>query len=107
MGTIRGPSIEMMIKMLGIKKHQAKTLKDYMRTGDVDRTLDLANTVLEGFGVEAMRDESIWAGNYYGSIGMLYVNLGDSYVPTLCYDTRKRQFIACCWADWAEKNLRF
>jgi hypothetical protein len=34
----------------------------------------------------------------------LYVNMGDTYVPTLIYDVKKQKFIVASWGDWYEKS---
>ena len=62
-------------------------LRDAETVQDVDAALDFANVMLEGHGVEAVRDRE-WEG-YYADIGLLYVNAGDTYALTLIYDTRR------------------
>jgi len=59
-----------------------------IRYPEIDEALFLANTVLEGYGVEVI------VGNYRGHRMdvALYVNMGDTYAPTIIYDTIKEKF---------------
>lgn len=55
-----------------------------------DDALDLANTLLEGYGVEyipGMRDSSTPR-----ATGLSYINVGETYSPTVCYDHNIRRF---------------
>ena len=75
----------------------------------IDCALDTASDMLNGYGVEAIHDDE-WT-NYYLSIGLLYVNMGDPYYHTLMYDTRTGRYVAGCWGDYidssAERRRRF
>ena len=101
----RGPSIQSLQQNLKIKKNNAKILKQYMNETKYDTALDFANKVMNGYGVEAVRDENIWVDNYWQNTGLLYVNKGDTYKTTLCYDTDKGTFFIGSWGDWAEKHI--
>ena len=71
---------------------------------DVDGVLERANELLEGHGVEALRDEEGgWVDSYYGDISFLYVNMGDPYIQTIGYDTEKSEFVVAGWGDWLEE----
>lgn len=70
----------------------------------VDAALEVANKALEGFGVEAVNDNK--RSRYYGSIGLLYVNTGDSYNATILYDTRRERFILATLGDVVERSPR-
>ena len=63
----RGPSIQSLQQKLKIKKNDAKILKQYMTESKYappavhpDTALNFANKVMNGYGVEAVRDENIW-----------------------------------------------
>lgn len=108
----RGPSIQSLQQKLKIKKNDAKILKQYMTESKYappgvhpDTALNFANKVMNGYGVEAVRDENIWVNNYWHNTGLLYVNKGDTYKTTLCYDTDKGNFFIGSWGDWVEKNI--
>ena len=86
-------------------KQTAERIRHFMMDDDVDFALERINTLLGGYGVEAIRDHDF--SRYYGDIGLLYVNMGDTYTPTVCYDTRKEKWLVCSWGDIVEKDGRF
>lgn len=104
----RSPSVDMMVKRLHLKKVDATALKNAMKNAryaeDVDRVLGSANKILGGYGVESVQHEALWCGAYYGRIGLLYVNMGDTYNVTLCYDTDKETLFVGSWGGWVESN---
>jgi len=102
----RSPSIEMMVKRLHLKKVDATALKAEMKRGNADRVLDMANSMIGGYGVESAQDELYWESSYYGPIGLLYVNMGETYNVTLCYDTHKRIMFIGSMGDWVESKMR-
>jgi hypothetical protein len=84
----------------------AKIIRRFMQdaTGPkmIDVALDGINDVLQGYGVEGIPDAG-WH-NYYCSTGLLYVNMGDTYTPTVIYDTRKSRWIIGSLGDLVERN---
>ena len=87
-------------------KRAAVLIRAYMMAADttsrVDDALDSISDILGGYGVESIKDNR-WE-PYYCDIGLLYVNLGDTYIQTVCYDTRKGQWLICSWGDIVERN---
>jgi hypothetical protein len=85
-------------------KRAARLIKAYMMgantASQVGQVMDAINEILGGYGVEAIRDNK-WD-SYYCDIGVLYVNMGDTYVPTVIYDTRKGAWMVCSWGDLVE-----
>lgn len=71
---------------------------------DIDKALDRINELMRGYGVESVRDNQ-W-GNYYLDIGLLHVNMGDSYIPTVIYDTRSGRWSVCCLGDIIDGNRK-
>jgi len=75
---------------------------------DVDAMMQEANELVGGYGVEAIRDENYWESWWWKDTIALYVNMGDSYVPTILYDVNERNFRVACTADvieeWALEN---
>lgn len=68
-----------------------------------DEVLQLANHLLDGFGVEPIRCEyGCRVDAYYQEIVLLYVNMGDTYATTLCYDTRMEEFFLGDWGTWLQ-----
>jgi hypothetical protein len=72
------------------------------RPGHVDELLADANKALGGYGVEAIRQEGAHVSRYYQDIIGLYVNLGETYKPTLIYDTAENRFAVGGWGDFLE-----
>ena len=70
------------------------------RTVSVDSALELANTMLGGFGIEPVREEGVTVSSYYQDIVALYVNMGDTYDATILYDTVNQEFQITSWGDW-------
>jgi hypothetical protein len=67
--------------------------------------MDLANELLDGHGIEAIRGE-YHVDNYYFDTVALYVNMGDTYNATLFYETDTGRFKVTTMGDWVEKNQR-
>lgn len=68
----------------------------------VDEALELANKVIGGFGVEAIRGD--WHDRYYQDIVFLYVNTGDTYNATVVYDcVADRWYPGASWGDLVER----
>lgn len=86
-------------------RRAAVLIRAYMMGADnhtrVDIALDQINKVLQGYGIESIKDNQ-WD-RYYCDIGLLYVNMGDTYIPTVIYDTRKETWHICSWGDYVEK----
>ncbi len=71
----------------------------------IDDVLDLANKLTQAHGVEAIRGD-YHVDNYYFDVVALYVNMGDTYAPTLLYNTDTDTWILTSWGDWVERNSR-
>jgi len=69
---------------------------------DIDNALEACNALLGGSGVEPIRDRNHHS--YYQDIGLLYVNLGDTYTPTVIFDTYEDRFEIMAWGDMVENN---
>jgi len=68
----------------------------------VDEALELANKVIGGSGVEAIR--GAWHSNYYQDIVLLYVNTGDTYSASVVYDAvANRWYPGASYGDLVEK----
>ena len=71
---------------------------------NIDDILDLLNTMLSGYGVESISSEKIYVDKYWMSTVLLYINFGDTYNKSVCYDTREDLLFVGSWGDWAENN---
>ncbi len=72
----------------------------------VDDALEVANKILKGHGIEAIRSGQYLVDHYFRDIVALYVNMGDTYETTLLYETDKDRFLVTSWGDWVERNER-
>lgn len=84
----------------------AATIRYYMKAANTHKNIDIAldeiNKTLNGYGVEVLTDNG-WD-KYYANAGVLYVNMGDTYTLTVCYDTRKDRWLITSWGDLVEGN---
>lgn len=91
---------------LGLSSEQTLELSQAVQLAaspsKVDAALELANTLLSGHGVEALRVPGAHVDNYYFDVVGLYVNMGDSYIATLLYDTEDRRFYVMDWGAFLE-----
>jgi len=69
----------------------------------VDCILDVCDQLLDTCGVESVNDENSWDDYYANSIA-LYCNTGDSYAPTILYDTEMGLFDVTSWGDFVENK---
>lgn len=69
----------------------------------VDEAMDKANEVLDGHGVESVAGEGSDLGKYWRDTILLYVNLGDTYDTTVCFDPDEEEFFIGSWGDFFEK----
>lgn len=65
--------------------------------------LETADHILEGFGVEYIRSEE---DDQHGAHGAYYVNMGDTYNPTILLDLDRARVWATSWGDWVEAEER-
>ena len=86
---------------LPIIKNWLKTMQHEPRK--IEKIMEALNVTLEMFGIEAIRFED-WIDNYYCDICATYLNTGDTYAPTILYDTKNKKFILTTFGDFVEKN---
>ena len=91
------------IKMSTVKQIR-KILQGAFTYMGIDKALDNCNKLLHGYGVEAIRDNK-WS-NYYHDIGILYCNMGDTYIDTIVFDTRKDKFYITSWGAIVENEQK-
>ena len=60
------------------------------------------NQLLCGYGVEALRTTK-YGNTYWLDLLVTYVNMGDTYTPTVVYH-RDNGFMICSWGDLAEND---
>lgn len=74
----------------------------YHRPAEDLLVLEAANEVLEGHGIEDGRGRV----GGRGEAVALYVNMGDSYAPTVLLDLSTRKWAVTSWGDWVEEHER-
>lgn len=57
-----------------------------------------------GFGVEVITMTEFWS-PYWAETVLLYVNMGDAYVPTLCWSPVTREWYESDWGTVVEELL--
>lgn len=111
--TPRKPSVKMIDKVLGeVLHHEGRTAKEVRDAMDgvvgkssLDEAMKEVNWILEGHGVEPIRDPDSYD-PYYGDVVALYVNMGDTYNATVLFDIPEWKFEVTTWGDWVEKVER-
>lgn len=106
--TLRGMLSDVLKKAHGDPEKNIKALRKILvRWRDREiKSRDMliaANEILEGFGVEYIRSER---DDQWGGHGAYYVNLGDTYVPTILFDLDRERVWASSWGDWVEAEER-
>lgn len=69
---------------------------------NVDNLLKSLNDLLDGYGIESIQGD--WVSCYWQCTNALYVNLGDTYVVTVVYDTAKNKLFVSSWGSYVEAN---
>ena len=70
---------------------------------EINDTLKAVSVLLHGYGVEYFPSRQDTHGR---GVGLEYVNMGDSYAPTILYDCRTKQFICTSWGDVVEAQRK-
>ena len=74
------------------------------RPRDIELKMEALNQVLGGFGVEAIQPDGAYVDSFWRDTVALYVNNGDTYKPTVLYNTCKANFRLTSWGDYVERN---
>jgi hypothetical protein len=69
----------------------------------VDDAMKEANRILDGHGIEAIQGDDAWVDRYWRDTVLVYVNMGDTYDTTVCYDTEEGEFFVGSWGDFMEE----
>ena len=71
------------------------------RYRESEQRLWALDSVLGGYGVEAAEGDE-WVDSYYREHGLMYVNKGDTYSATVCFDADQQEFFVGSWGSWVE-----
>jgi hypothetical protein len=99
------PSVEKLAQAFNLPRDVASRLKSNLKRLDPENALEMANEALGGFGVEGIngRDTESTASPYYWQDAvLLYVNMGDTYDPTIVYDVGMDRIEISSWGGWVE-----
>ena len=70
--------------------------------------LAIMNEILQGWGIGHMRKEGVNVSRYFNDIICVYVELGNSYCLTVCFDTDLGVFEICStgdfWENWRKNH---
>jgi hypothetical protein len=89
-----------LVEVLSAPDALAENDDEYLKA--VDEAMEKANEILDGHGVEAAQGEGSNLGKYWRDTILVYVNLGDTYDTTICYDPDEEEFIVGSWGDFIE-----
>ncbi len=78
-------------------------LQDARAGSQSNEGLRQTNLLMNGHGVEAIRQEGAYVDNYHGDIIATYVNTGDAYSLTLLLDSETGAFHLTSYGDWLEQ----
>lgn len=76
-----------------------------MQTLKPDDAMDEVNKALEGHGVERIPFDDESDSWQRGTLST-YVNMGDTYDPTIIWDAHKGRFLVTSWGDFVEWSER-
>jgi hypothetical protein len=96
--------VEDAVLYLKLPDHEARQLENAIMTLSPEDAMKRADELLSGYGVESIRDERRWVSHFWQDTALLYVNMGDTYDDTLCYDTYKKEFFVGSWGDFVEEK---
>jgi len=71
---------------------------------EIDNALEAVNSLINGNGVESLYSNE-WIPHYL-DIGLLYVNMGDTYEITVIFDTVNKEFLCTSWGDMVENDMK-
>jgi hypothetical protein len=74
----------------------------------IEVAMKAADEALHGHGVESI--EGAYVNGYWGNIVAVYVNMGDTYSPTIIFDVLAGKFYVGdwgTWLEWRENNKKY
>lgn len=117
------PSVNTIVKRLDLPKEVAKQIRALMdgsheltpeemenlpnRGREAELIMEkIAQLIPNNFGVECIRDADYWD-RYYTDNRIMYINMGDTYIETILFDTKHNKYIVSCWGDYIERLERY
>ena len=93
-------------KEFGLEKDKAsaiiKTLRSAKDPYSVEAALDHVNAAIQGYGVVPIKGtaKDSWREPFWADTAAVYVNRGETYKPTVIYDTDSEKFYLKSWGDF-------
>jgi len=69
---------------------------------DVDEAMIHIDSIIQGYGVELIRNEERYYSDYWGNVVGVFVNMGDTYTRTIVYSIQDEIFYLTTWGDFYE-----
>jgi hypothetical protein len=71
----------------------------------ITEKMEVINELINGFGVESIQvSEELYQDKYWGNAIGVYVNLGDTYIPTIVYNVIDLEWEVISWGDYYERK---
>lgn len=126
----KAPSLDRLKRLMDLTDEQAQTVRDllhgkiepddeqrfpktvawkkqcYNHPNRIDLLLEALNEAVEGHGTEPINIEKAWVDRYWATCCAVYVNVGETYAPTIIYDTASETFDLLSWGDMLERLER-
>ena len=104
MSTPRLPSVKTLCARLGCDSRIAGAVRHVLKMNnrtdlEINDTLKTVSVLLHGYGVEYLPSK---LDTYSKGVGLEYVNMGETYAPTILYDCLRKRFICGSWGDIVE-----
>src|SRR6266571_8032193 len=106
MSTARLPSVKTLCARLGCDSTIAGAVRHVLNMNnrtdaEINDTLKTVSVLLHGYGVEYLPSK---LDTYSKGVGLEYVNMGETYTPTILYDCLTNRFICASWGDIVESE---
>lgn len=118
---MKTPLIVTIINILKVSKEKAQLIRRVLVTNDAEflysfksvreynqkynsllyDKLYVLNEILDGYGIEYIKQER-YVNAYWQCNRILFINMGDTYINTIIYDTEKQLFKCTSWGDYVE-----
>ena len=91
---------------LGMFKSVQQLRKQCFNKPDtIQEKLTVLNELIDGHGIEPIQvSEELYQDSYYGNCIGEYINLGDTYITTIVFNTIDREWLVTSWGDYFESK---
>jgi hypothetical protein len=96
------PAIRDLAKAFKVDTDTAKEVKNILKSGRGEDALKQINDLVDGFGVEYLQPDEDRGDDFTAEYPAYYINMGDTYKPTLLYDGETGKIYLTTWGSWYE-----